>query len=202
VSGILNYIQKKYRAFSYNQSNDSTGITLISRERGPICYFIKIIFEPARREALPGLLLASGLSWYWNCGSGALTRLTEQTAPAMAAALHQFAVLHQQSCALTLIGCDPQADEIASRDEFQHFEDFHEMLRTFSHLEKGPINMVLVQEGDMPYEYIFVPHTPVRQVRDLLEVWGVSEANIRRVMRDNSISGSFEKLFELPDRPG
>ena len=54
----------------------------------------------------------------------------------------------------------------------------------------------------MPYEYIFVPHTPVRQVRDLLEVWGVSEANIRRVMRDNSISGSFEKLFELPDRPG
>lgn len=200
--GIINLIRKKYREFSYNQLSDSTGITLISREKGPVCYYVKIIFEPVRREALPGVLLASGLRWYWSCDpSIVLTQLTQQTALAMAEGLHQFAVLHQQSCALTLIGCDPYADEIVVMDGEQTLKDFYPLMLTFSRLETGPIHLVLVQEGDMPYEYVFVPHTPVRQVQDLLEGWGMREENIRRVLRDNSTSGSFEKLFELPARP-
>jgi hypothetical protein len=152
------------------------------RDKGAICYKTPI-FEPI--TGVPELLLSSGLTWIWESSppfldpklaSGymperSMTLLASETAPLLIADLEERD--DDYGRAISIIGYDSDTSDLLLDPDRRHIA-----LQEFDGLEKGPIRIILYQEVDSPSDYVFAPHSPVEQVAQLLDHWGISQGRI------------------------
>ncbi len=151
------------------------------RDKGAICYRTPI-FEPTPIIGVPELLLSSGLSWMWESSPGLLdaeaatyympersmTMLTWETASSLIADLEER--VDDYGRAVSIFGYDPDISDLLLDPARRHVA-----LQEFAALEQGPIRIILFQEPDSPSDYVFVPHSPVEHVAQLLDHWGISQ---------------------------
>ena len=134
---------------------------------------LKCEHRPAFNEA--GMLLAKREQIAIRQGgpresNRTLTRLTDESRAALVSdAMDRDADGYGRS--LVILGCDPDHPVLPSEPAA-----LHSSLAAFASQETGPVRFVISQVGDSPDEQIFVPHSPVESVRELLRRWGLDGA--------------------------
>jgi hypothetical protein len=164
-------------------------------EVGPVEYDAVVFFKPNSPTILPEQLLSTDLAWYWESkrifapskasvadglelpAHRPLTRLSPNNAKSFR---HEIEEVDADGFFryIFLLGLDAEAaGKVADRKWLRSaFSDF-------LNEEAGPIRISVVQEYDMGWDYIYVPHRPIDSVAKLLEAWGITEGTLRRVQR-------------------
>jgi hypothetical protein len=94
---------------------------------------------------------------------------------------------------VVILGVDPSAVTMPV-DEAQ----IRAALRSFATREEGPVRIVLIQIGDQPQEFLFIPRKSVGPVNSLLETWGIRPDIVRR----DSDLAHLEAYYTLPHEHG
>jgi hypothetical protein len=170
-------------------SKRASRVILHWRDSGPVWYEASFFERLGRQPELLDTLLSGDLDWYWHYDGpkDPLEHLTSETASALRKDLQDF--LEPTDSSFELIGVGTDANEGSFSPQ-----SYRAALSKFSSDEGGPIEIVVVQEGDMLFDCIFVPHEPSKAVQQLLRVWGISENVVRDKHEDR---GTFEALFQL-----
>ena len=71
-------------------------------------------------------------------------------------------------------------------------------LENFSAREQSPIRIAVIQVGDSFTEHVFVPHEPVKPIKQLLANWKEAYRNINEIHRYKELRlASLESIFRL-----
>lgn len=170
-----------------------------TRDRGPICYELPI-FGPRASEATGvEALLASRLAWIWESavrerpaprGSRQLRRLEAETRQLL---LDQLAYRDDDGLGrfVAVYGLDASAArELGERS-------LGELLRDFADGAGGTLEVVIVQLGDAPNEYLFVSAEPTAAAQRTLDLLGVAERDWRDVPYRRLQLAALESIYEL-----
>jgi hypothetical protein len=163
-------------------TSDHMRFTLYTRPNAVVCYAASLL-EAGRSESVSIDLLSTKLACYWLSVSRSpsvkadraesnrtLTRLTDESRAALVSdAMDRDADGYGRS--LVILGCDPDHPVLPGEPAA-----LHSSLAAFASQETGPVRFVISQVGDSPDEQIFVPHSPVESVRELLRRWGLDGA--------------------------
>lgn len=168
-----------------------------------ILYEVQLLSNPALWPRLPGQLLVSSLDWCWEsspCSSRApnvpwtplpsrpLTYLTLEETPALLADLSEHNERYPR--AFSFFGVDlGMGKTILNMSKRKSF------LEAFASHAAEPIRVVMVQEGDMDNDYVFVAHKHIEHVHDLLKQWGIASTATQAIYDDSR--RIFESLFGL-----
>ena len=167
-------------------------ITAYLRDQGPVCYETKILNLDDKQalRSWASRLLSMDIGWYWEsrrsrpmADDSQYHYLPEQRSLTLLTINNMEIFLDDLSERdidgyarfVAIFGTDSDADLLAS-----HGTQFGSALERFSEFEEAPIRVVVVQIGDSPCEYIFVPHNLIEQVRCLIENWGITPSAITK----------------------
>jgi hypothetical protein len=169
--------------------SDAPEISLYVQRQGPNCYRIRSPHNRAPYDEFARELLSSSLAWYWTSSrepadgtydnqnlpdARPLTYLAPNTVGPFISDLRERTA-EGYARWFYLFGADPDM-----LTEPLNEPALRSALKEFSKREAGPISMVIIQEYDDPFEFVFVLHGASEDVNRLLEAWGVNPASIRK----------------------
>lgn len=175
-----------------------------SRDSGAICFELPLLGPSGRAPRdLVEELLASDLEWLWTSEtrppspnqradvvSRALTHVTDLTVPALVADLSDR---DQDGFGrfVALFGVRKVPERLESGW-------LHDELGRLAAEEDGDLQLVLVQIGDTPNDYVYVRRDPSGSVARMLEQWGVGEAGSLDEKKYRALRvATLENLFGL-----
>jgi hypothetical protein len=115
-----------------------------------------------------------------------MTRLTPQTLGLLQADL-------QEDRWFTILGTTPDATDILLQAP-----GYQAAVAAFAAQEAGPVQIALWQDGQQPYEVLFVTRAATEPVRWLLGAWGITPATIRKTHHGAMNRTAFTDIFALP----
>lgn len=193
---LLSYLKKVLGSIGCRLPGDTgagSEYTLYTREKGPICYEIRLFCWDAPAERFLEQVLRSSVRWYWessrryepNAVSAQLglpanrgvTLLTEASADEFMQDLKERDVSGDMRF-IVLYGLDPAVSPSSQVTVW-----LHDALQEFLRKEQGPLWMVIIQIGDCNYEQVFVTHAPPAPILELLRAWGIADRPPRWVRR-------------------
>lgn len=175
-----------------------------SRDSGAICFELPLLGPSGRSPRdLVEELLASDLEWLWTSETRppgpndradvvarALTHVTDSTAPALVADLSER---DQDGFGrfVALFG----VRQVPERLESGWLQD---ELGRLAMEEDGDLQLVAVQIGDTPNDYVYVRRDPSSGAARMLEQWGVGDATSFDEKRYRALrAATLENLFGL-----
>lgn len=158
-------------------------VVLYTRDGGPICYELPLLFRGDAPDKLASLLLTTALAWVWTSGrSGASangaqfdklpdrrpwTRLAPATKGTFEKDLSERDE-EQNGRWIILVGAAPEEAGLPIADGLVEKE-----IKRFASTESGPVRIVVVQIEDLSKSQVYVPHKPHPSVVELLAHWGI-----------------------------
>jgi hypothetical protein len=194
------------RKASHDNDMGESDVIVYVQSQGPICYTVPSIHNRASYTEFAGELASAGIGWCWESSrepeddtynnpglpnKRPLTQLTAKNMQDMQALTDDLRERNSDGYgrSLGLFGM-----ELTAVQELLDESRLRATLKDFASHEGGPILIVLVQEYDDPFTYIFVPHQPIEPVSRLLETWGITPKTVRRARKYKRL---LESMFKL-----
>lgn len=162
------------------------------RRRGVVCYELNVFHNRDRPlEELPEELFQSGLVWVWTSNGDPVdpspmtpplpllrrwTTLDGETAVDQIRDIEYYVEEEYCGRAIVLVGyrpeavleLNPSASSVATE------------ITNYAAEMPSPIEIVVTQMGDIPWDYVFVPHSPSSAASTLLRLWGADRGHKER----------------------
>lgn len=157
------------------------------RAQGPICLTTQLLYPSERLRKVTHTLLTSRIQWYWTSEREVEPTPAEGRAPLPSR--RELTLLSTATEQAWLADCTERDVENGSRfilvlgfDEglVVAQSSVRQQIEQFLAKEGGPLRVAISQLDDAQVDYVFVPHTPVDEVRRCLTEWGITPNGVRQ----------------------
>ena len=184
-------------------------LTYFDRPHGLVCFETNQFDDASNLGRHAGFiadLLHTQLTWYWQSsrryasqspdlnlpGARGWTLLTPDTVPTLLDDLGELDASDDRRD-ISLMGA-----QHSLMTSLQNATAQQALFRSFAQQEPSPIALVVVQMGDGPYRYLFVPHTPSPAAAQLMAHWHLSASSAAKHRPYAQLHlARFEALFGL-----
>ncbi|OGW26082.1 MAG: hypothetical protein A2X59_10870 [Nitrospirae bacterium GWC2_42_7] len=175
-----------------------------TRDQGPVCYGISLFDQYSLSDSI-SKMLSINIDWYW------MTYTSREAWPDNISAIRTITKLNSENLDVFSNdflerGLDGYGKFIAvfglnKNSESLNEDCFQDTIEKFAIYEQGPIQIVVIQLGDSPYEHVFIPHVIGEPTKRLLELWEITPEKIEKKYKYNRLKlAKLESIFNISSK--